>query len=231
MTAVLMEEKSSTSTTLSADLLAIFAKACYLKIFLDEKKSYSDADDALIVYGQEYGQNVSSWKVLKELGNKPSGVYESLNSFAAVAYGRYDTNNNLQEIVIAYRGTDSILDWTPSNIEILCNLTPSQKDKAIEFYDKVAANYEGIDITITGHSLGGALAQYVASLKQEPAVTFNAPGVNVPTGGTSENIINYVNMNDPIGSYREHIGETRYYIADGMYADSKIDLNSLKLAA
>lgn len=228
MTAVLMEEKSSTSTTLSADLLAIFAKACYLKIFLDEKKSYSDADDALIVYGQEYGQNVSSWKVLKELGNKPSGVYESLNSFAAVAYGRYDTNNNLQEIVIAYRGTDSILDWTPSNIEILCNLTPSQKDKAIEFYDKVAANYEGIDITITGHSLGGALAQYVASLKQEPAVTFNAPGVNVPTGGTSENIINYVNMNDPIGSYREHIGETRYYIADGMYADSKDENNNPK---
>ena len=231
MTAVLMEEKSSTSTTLSAEFLAVFAKACYLKKYLNETDKHTYAKDALVDWANQYGQNVSKWQVLDIPGNNASGVYESLNSFAAVAYGRYDTNNNLQEIVIAYRGTDSILDWTPSNIEILCNLTPSQKDKAIEFYDKVAANYEGIDITITGHSLGGALAQYVASLKQEPAVTFNAPGVNVPTGGTSENIINYVNMNDPIGSYREHIGETRYYIADGMYADSKIDLNSLKLAA
>ena len=227
MSAVLMEEKS-TSISLSADLLAIFAKACYLKIFLDEKKSYSDADDALIVYGQEYGQNVSSWKVLKDLGNNASGVYETLNSFAAVAYGRYDTNNKLQEIVIAYRGTDSILDWTPSNLQILLTLTPSQKNKAIEFYDKVAENYEGIDITITGHSLGGALAQYVASLKQEPAITFEAPGIDIPSGGTSENIINYVNMNDPVGSYREHIGETRYYLPDGMYADSKDENNNPK---
>ena len=231
MTAVLMEEKSSTSTTLSAEFLAVFAKACYLKKYLNETDKHTYAKDALVDWANQYGQNVSKWQVLDIPGNNASGVYESLNSFAAVAYGRYDTNNNLQEIVIAYRGTDSILDWTPSNIEILCNLTPSQKDKAIEFYDKVAANYEGIDITITGHSLGGALAQYVASLKHVPAVTFNAPGVNVPTGGTSENIINYVNMNDPIGSYREHIGETRYYVPDGMYADSKIDLNSLKLAA
>lgn len=78
-------------------------------------------------------------------------------------------------------------------------MTPSQKNKAIEFYDKVAENYEGIDITITGHSLGGALAQYVASLKQEPAITFEAPGIDIPSGGTSENIINYVNMNDLVG--------------------------------
>ena len=232
MTTVLMEEQS-TSTTLSAEFLAVFAKACYLKELLNEKDKYVSAKEALIAWGQQcgYTDEISKWQVLDIPGNNASGVYESLNSFAAVAYGRYDTNNNLQEIVIAYRGTDSILDWTPSNIEILCNLTPSQKDKAIEFYDKVAANYEGIDITITGHSLGGALAQLVECDMGAYTVTFNAPGVNVPTGGTSENIINYVNMNDPIGSYREHIGETRYYIADGMYADSKIDLNSLKLAA
>ena len=232
MSAVLMEEKS-TSTILSAEFLAIFAKACYLKEVLNEEDKYVSANDSLIAWGQQCGcsDEISNWQVLDIPGNNASGVYETLNSFAAVAYGRYDTNNKLQEIVIAYRGTDSILDWTPSNLQILLTLTPSQKNKAIEFYDKVAENYEGIDITITGHSLGGALAQYVASLKQEPAITFEAPGIDIPSGGTIENIINYVNMNDPVGSYREHIGETRYYIADGMYADSKINLNSLKLAA
>lgn len=232
MSAVLMEEKS-TSTSLSAEFLAVFAKACYLKKYLNETDKHTYAKDALIDWANQYGQNVSNWQVLDIPGNNASGVYESLNSFAAVAYGRYDTNNKLQEIVIAYRGTDSILDWTPSNLQILLTLTPSQKNKAIEFYDKVAENYEGIDITITGHSLGGALAQLVECDMGAYTVTFNAPGMAEQVGNTGKkNVVNYVNMNDFIGCLNnEHIGETRYYIADGMYADSKIDLNSLKLAA
>ena len=221
--------KSQENVTLNYDLLALFAKTSYCRNFQDIK-GYT-ASDSLIEWADKLGHDITGWEVLSVPGNTEIGTSEDWNGFAAVAYGRYDVNRNLQEIVIAYRGTDNVADWTPSNLQILLTFTPFQKNKAIEFYNKVVEEYQGIDITITGHSLGGALAQYVASLKQEPAVTFNAPGIDIPSGGTSENIINYVNMNDPVGSYRAHIGETRYYLPDGMYAASKINLNSLKLAA
>ena len=217
MSAVLMEEKS-TSTSLSAEFLAVFAKACYLKKYLNETDKHTYAKDALIDWANQYGQNVSNWQVLDIPGNNASGVYETLNSFAAVAYGRYDTNNKLQEIVIAYRGTDSILDWTPSNLQILLTLTPSQKNKAIEFYDKVAENYEGIDITITGHSLGGAIAQLLGAKYGNKTVTFNVPGmlnmldqIGCSTTAEYSNITNYAVLNDYVGNFRAHVGDT-YYI-------------------
>ncbi len=174
------------------------------------------------------------WEVL-EVNGKYYTSYVS--GFDGVAYG-LDTNDDgiYEEVVVAYAGSQEwFQDWTINDGEILIGQVPSQKTDALAFYAMVAGTYctnEQTNISITGHSLGGALAQYVASLKHVPAVTFNAPGVDIPTGGTSENIINYVNMNDFIGCLNnEHIGETRYYVPDGMYADSKIDLNSLKLAA
>ncbi len=230
MSAVLMEEKS-TSTSLSAEFLAVFAKACYLKVYHSEANKYETAQEALTNWAREYGyeDDISGWTTIKVNNKDESAVGDAWAGFSAVAY----KNEQTKEIIIAYRGTDSPLDAIISDAQLAFNLTPQQAAPAVEFFEEIAENADngGYSITITGHSLGGALAQYVASLKHVPAVTFNAPGVDVPSGGTIENIINYVNMNDPVGSYREHIGETRYYIADGMYADSKINLNSLKLAA
>ena len=228
MTTVLMEEQS-TSTTLSAEFLAVFAKACYLKVYHNETNKYETAQEALTNWAREYEQQVSGWEVIKLKDKDVTGVGEAWAGFAAVAY----KNEQTKEIIISYRGTDSPLDVILSDAQLAFNLTPQQAAPAVEFFEDIVKNADnaGYSITITGHSLGGALAQYVASLKHVPAVTFNAPGVDVPSGGTSENIINYVNMNDIVGSYREHIGEARYYVPDGMYADSKINLNSLKLAA
>ena len=49
------------------------------------------------------------------------------------------------------------------------------------------------------------------------AVTFNAPGIGKKIGAYTDNIINYVNMNDVVGSFGKHAGEVRYYLPDGMY--------------
>ena len=48
--------------------------------------------------------------------------------------------------------------------------------EALKLYDKVAAEYPNAHIVLTGHSLGGSLAQIVGAIRGAEAVTFNAYG-------------------------------------------------------
>ena len=70
---------------------------------------------------------------------------------------------------------------------------------------KVAAD-KGIgagDMFITGHSLGGAEAQYVAAQLDLPGVTFGGPGI--PAADTNPDrpskLTSYVEHGDPVGNY------------------------------
>lgn len=81
---------------------------------------------------------------------------------------------------------------------------------AVSFYNAVATQYGENNIaTITGHSLGGGLAQYIASIEGQTAYTYNAMCVNGSAG--SSNITNFVVMNDYASNNGTHIGST-YYI-------------------
>jgi hypothetical protein len=65
-----------------------------------------------------------------------------------------------------------------------------------------AAGYSTADISLTGHSLGGADAEYVGQQTGLPGITFGAPGI--PTDDTpysGSNFIDYVDRGDPVGSY------------------------------
>ena len=141
------------------------------------------------------------------------------NGLQAIAFGRgKGADGKYAEIVIAYRGTDSLLDATIDDLQIAVGAIPSQTTGALNYYDTILTNLsENGSISVTGHSLGGALAQLVAANRNVGAYTFNAPGMASQTAGTgTSNVINYVNMNDFIGCYQEHVGETRYYLPDGM---------------
>ncbi len=93
---------------------------------------------------------------------------------------------------------------------------PKQYKNANEVYQQIRHAYPNANITVTGHSLGGSLAQLVSAENGCSAVTFNAYGTNDILKNTGIyntkdlNIINYGNINDPVfnSSYTKHPGRS-----------------------
>jgi Ca2+-binding RTX toxin-like protein len=100
----------------------------------------------------------------KSSDNNPSGFY-------GVAY----LIGN--EVIISYRGTetdtqtDSLVGWPIGGGAYFS----AQATEAVAFYNTVknSSEAEGKDIVFTGHSLGGGLAGFMASLTGEDAVVFD----------------------------------------------------------
>jgi len=89
--------------------------------------------------------------------------------------GAYKNGN---DIVIAFKGTDTILknatvDWLLGNIPAGLGTGSSQLVEAALFYEAVKAANPGSNITFTGHSLGGGLASVMAVYFDKQATTFD----------------------------------------------------------
>jgi hypothetical protein len=92
-----------------------------------------------------------------------------LDGFQAAAFARG------KELVIAFRGTAQAVD-AAVDLKLGIGMNSSYFAAGEEFTEP-AELYT--DVTLTGHSLGGAIAQVVANRQQLPMATFNAPGVAV----------------------------------------------------
>lgn len=134
--------------------------------------------------------------------------------YKAIALGR-DLNSDgiYDNVVISYAGTDSLADYGEDALLALTGLN-NQMGYASNFYQRITNldNCKDANISFTGHSLGGALAMFMGSVTGLQTVTFCAPGI-ANIGDYTSNIINYVNINDPVGCYKNsrHIGQTLYY--------------------
>ena len=135
-------------------------------------------------------------------------------------YGAAYSRLNSDDIVIAFRGTEltdrfDILE----DIRIILNMALDQTEYAYSFYQQVKRIYSNATISLTGHSLGGALAQLVAVLiARDEGIeihteTFNAPGVTDIALFYWNNFQNYnkfdvdnYNSHDQIGKFGTHIG-------------------------
>lgn len=135
-------------------------------------------------------------------------IFSSSSGMQAAVY-----KNTQGKIVIAYRGTqltDSGDLFADFNI-MLGSIPQAQLTDAENFYKAVVAQYGSNNIVITGHSLGGAIAQIIGSKTGIPTYTYNAPGMATYSGLYPDVVKNFVVMNDYVGNYGEHVGET-YYI-------------------
>lgn len=114
----------------------------------------------------------------------------------------------------------------------------NQMYQAEDYTREMMGKYEGYDFSLTGHSLGGANAQYAAAYTGADAVTFSAPSVigslspeyrrKAENGEFDDQIINFAHPGDIIGSgalggFEGHVGST-YYI-DSSYRDANDGLS------
>lgn len=166
----------------------------------------------------------------KKIGEKDSGFQGSVFK-------------NGKNIMIAIRGSDSyfkpdhlLSDWLDTNLLIGIAVLPESVVCALWLYDKVIKEYPcpTYKINVTGHSMGAALAQYIAlyagPYKINKVITWNGLGVIKPTetivwdyfrneyfdkikknfnpvNGTYNDVINYNISKDIVGSLRYKIGK------------------------
>ena len=91
-------------------------------------------------------------------------------------------NNKTGERVVAFRGSDDGKDWTDTNIPqatLKTGQPPKQFQQAVAYVQQTQQMCQ-CEVSVTGHSLGGALAQYAAGQLALKAYTFNPAGLGEP---------------------------------------------------
>jgi hypothetical protein len=141
--------------------------------------------------------------------------------FQATAYERLDTH----EVVIAYRGTEFDREARQDGLTdagmALAGVSAQAAD-SVAFTTRVMREAEQhaalgnypFNITVTGHSLGGTLAEinaYKFGLYGETYNAYGAAGLmqGVPAGG--HQVIDHVRATDVVSAGSPHFGEVRTY--------------------
>jgi len=173
-----------------------------------------------------------------------SSLYQDFSSYLSYSSSEsgFDgfalKNDETKEIIIVFKGSSDNEEDLNSVSEILSGHIPTvQLNDADTFYQNVLNSIStGYSLSITGFSLGGALAQIIGTKYGTETYTFNALGINSETilnevnitsdqvnFATTNNLItNFAVMNDPIGNIFDHIGTT-YYLPPIFPVDDPIE--------
>jgi hypothetical protein len=125
------------------------------------------------------------WSVLPEtyVNNNQDNLNGTGSGFAAVSF----INETTGEIVIGFRGSEGQIynvgnntDWVGPDLAIASPFPAwnPQFDEALAYTQKILDEYgDTHKISVTGHSLGGGLAQLAGDIYGLPGRTYDAPGV------------------------------------------------------
>ena len=139
------------------------------------------------------------------------------------------------QLVIAYQGTTggeylgvdplAALSQIITDIGIYGGTTPPAEIDSLNFANFVVGlakleGYSTSNIFLTGHSLGGIEAEYVAAKTGLGGIAFESTGLPAFAGeGAGSNFVNVVTYGDPVGNYASDIaGEQPFaapYVAHG----------------
>lgn len=156
------------------------------------------------------------YKVLAHTDNPRTG-------YQGTVYQRADSG----EIVVAYRGTEfgrealndgvrtdggMVLGRMNIQAQDAIKLTRDALDQAQKYAERWGTSPP--EVTVTGHSLGGTLAQVAAHHFDLRGETFNAYGAvslnrRIPEGG--DKVLNHVMASDVVSSGSPHYGQVKVY--------------------
>ena len=139
---------------------------------------------------------------LKDSLNASNNAYSLSQSFAALPGYKYLDSARVEssgmqavayqnlttgEIVISYQGTNlsdpaMAAAQIAADKDLALGKTPPMFIDARAFYDEVRKDYGNTPIYVTGHSIGGGAAEYIAWTRPDVAggITWGAPGIGYP---------------------------------------------------
>src|SRR3712207_676473 len=164
------------------------------KIWEEEKERKTFRTSFVLLHSKFHSQfihffeeELKRWFIIQIDNRKAKKLSSSQSGFFSVCFG-----NTQQEYVISYRGSevfpleDAYQDFISTDLAIGMGKIPIQFHEGVEVVEKLVndlgLHYE--QISLTGHSLGGGIAQYTAlsihRLHQHIPITYtwNAVGVN-----------------------------------------------------
>ena len=118
--------------------------------------------------------------VISDVVDADSDPTRENTNFRAACFTLPDTVQNIEETIIVFRGTHGVYTWNDNGEAAAIPDSNSQKE-ALDYVNTIGAklNTNGT-ITVTGHSKGGNLAQYVAicanNLTVDRCVSFDGQG-------------------------------------------------------
>lgn len=142
-------------------------------------------------------------------------------------YGVIFKNNDTGEIIVAHCGTefdgehaDKIRDLLLTDGQMALIDVNQQRNPAILLVERAlalaASDPDNPSVSVTGHSLGGALAQITAAEFGLYGETFNGYGAAAQIEGAAAgaNVVNHVRVTDIVAAAAEHFGEVRVYATE-----------------
>ena len=188
-------------------------------------KTHEDLKElSIYVYNDGQGTMPEGWDIVKVDTNKKTGYY-------AEVYKKG------KEVAIIYRGTDvdiykGIKETTRdfgNDLRMGGMLEPKQTADAKGTFQAIKQEYPSSNIVLSGHSLGGSLAQLVSAETGTKAVTFNAFGTGkiLSQKGYSQadqrllNITNYGHHKDPV-----FMGNKDYQPGISYVTDTNLDTSN-----